>query len=104
MITATDATLTSGAIALDVSNQPIEFEDVLVTQMPADTTPPSVAVTSPASGATVSQAVTLTASASDDVGVAGVQFLLDGAALGPEVTSTPYTLHWNTTTTSDGHR
>jgi len=30
-ITTTDSTLTAGAVALDVSNQPIEFDDVLVT-------------------------------------------------------------------------
>ena len=31
VIQVTDATLTSGAVALDVSNQPISFDDVLVT-------------------------------------------------------------------------
>jgi galactose oxidase len=42
---------------------------------PSDTTPPTVSLTAPASGATVSgTAVTVTATASDNVGVAGVQF------------------------------
>jgi hypothetical protein len=36
------------------------------------------------------------------VAVAGVQFLLDGAPLGAEVTSAPYTFVWNTTTIADG--
>ena len=49
-----------------------------------DTTSPKVALTAPTSGATVSRVVTITASASDDVGIAGVQFLLDGASLGAE--------------------
>jgi hypothetical protein len=31
VITATDATLTGGAIALDVSNQHMQFDDVIVT-------------------------------------------------------------------------
>ena len=31
VISATDTTYGSGAVALDVSNQPIEFDDVLVT-------------------------------------------------------------------------
>jgi len=36
------------------------------------------------------------------VGVVGVQFKLDGANLGVEVTSAPYTLSWNTATASNG--
>ncbi len=46
----------------------------------ADTTPPTVSVTAPAAG-TVSGTVTLRATASDEVGVAGVQFLVDGAGV-----------------------
>jgi hypothetical protein len=44
----------------------------------------------------------VTAAASDDVGVAGVQFKLDGANLGAEDTSAPYTVAWDTTTKADG--
>src|SRR5712691_6076308 len=39
---------------------------------PPDTTPPSVAITAPANGATVDSTVTVSANASDNVGVAGV--------------------------------
>ncbi|MGQ0593124.1 MAG: galactose oxidase-like domain-containing protein, partial [Gammaproteobacteria bacterium] len=47
-----------------------------------DTTPPTVSMTAPANGATVSgTAVPVSATASDNVGVAGVQFKLDGANL-----------------------
>ncbi|MBI4611886.1 MAG: S8 family serine peptidase [Candidatus Rokubacteria bacterium] len=68
----------------------------------ADTTPPSVAITAPPDGSTVSGTVTVAASASDDVGVVGVQFLLDGAPLGAEDTTAPYAIPWDTTTTTDG--
>lgn len=102
VITANDNTLSSGAVALDVSNQHIQFDDVLVTQSVPDTTPPTVSITAPASGATVSGTVTVTASASDDVGVAGVQFLLDGASLGAEVITPPYQVNWSTTTATNG--
>jgi hypothetical protein len=34
VIRATDAAYTGGVIALDVSNQPIEFDDVVVTALP----------------------------------------------------------------------
>jgi hypothetical protein len=61
-----------------------------------------VAVTSPAASATVSGTLNVTGSASDNVAVVGVQFLLDGANLGAEVTIAPYTVSWNTTTAANG--
>ena len=61
-----------------------------------DTTPPTVSVTAPENAMTVSGIVTLTASASDNVGVVGVQFYLDGTAVGSEDTSSPYSTNWNT--------
>src|SRR5438105_2966147 len=68
---------------------------------PSDTTPPTVSITSPAGGSTVSGTITVSANASDNVGVAGLQFQLDGANLGSEDTATPYTVSWNTTTASN---
>src|SRR5437762_1857965 len=81
---------TSGAVTVTVSNGP-----------PPDTTPPTVSITSPASGQTVSGTTSVTADAADNVGVAGVQFLLDGANLGAEDTSAPYSVSWDTTTASN---
>lgn len=71
----------------------------------ADTTAPAVSMSAPANNAVVAgTAVTVTAHASDNVGVAGVQFLLDGASLGSEDTTAPYSVTWNTTTASnDAH-
>src|SRR3989442_1281291 len=65
-------------------------------------TPRSVSITSPASGSTVSGTTTVSATASDNVGVAGVQFLVDGANLGSEDTASPYSVSWNTTTVANG--
>lgn len=67
-----------------------------------DTTPPTVSITAPVDGATVSGTAPISAAASDNVGVAGVQFLLDGANLGAEDTTDPYALSWNTTTATNG--
>src|SRR5207249_1442576 len=67
-----------------------------------DTTPPSVSVSAPASASTVTGTIAVAATASDDVGVAGVQFKLDGASLGAEDTAAPYSLSWNTTTATNG--
>ena len=60
-------------------------------QQPPDTTAPTVSVTAPSAGATLSGTATVSANASDSVGVAGVQFLLDGNALGAEDTAAPFT-------------
>src|SRR5262249_12155589 len=68
----------------------------------ADTTPPSVTLTSPTDGATVSGVISIDASASDDVGVAGVEFFLDGTSLGAPDTTAPYSVSWNTAAASNG--
>ena len=66
-----------------------------------DTTAPAVSVQQPANGTTVSGAsVTVSATASDNVGVAGVQFRVDGTNLGAEDTSAPYSVTWNSTAAS----
>ena len=86
--------------------QPSLWKQVRLVGTPpsGDTTAPSVAITSPTAGTTVSGTVTVTAAASDNVGVVGVQFKLDGANLGAEDTTTPspYSVSWNTTTAADG--
>lgn len=68
----------------------------------SDTTPPTVSTTSPNNGTTVSGSTTISATASDNVGVAGVQFKLDGNNLGAEDTSSSYSTSWNTTSVSNG--
>jgi hypothetical protein len=69
---------------------------------PPDPTPPVVSVTAPTAGTTVSGTVAVTAGATDNVGVVGVQFKLDGANLGAEDTSSPYSVSWNTSSASNG--
>ncbi len=63
--------------------------------------PPTVSLTSPAAG-TVSGTVALKATAGDDVGVSGVQFLVDGAAFGAEDTTAPYEIQWPSTAVANG--
>ena len=67
-----------------------------------DAVAPTVSVSSPSAGVTVFGTSTLGASASDNVGVAGVQFLVDGQPVGGQLTSAPYTFAWDTTTVADG--
>jgi hypothetical protein len=68
----------------------------------ADTTPPTVSITAPAAGTTVSGTTSVTANASDNVGVTSVQFKLDGTNIGSPVTTAPYTISWDTTTATNG--
>ena len=72
------------------------------TPPPPDTTVPTVSLSAPAADTTVSGEVTVSANASDNVGIAGVQFKMDGANLGPEDTSSSYSISWNTTGTTNG--
>ena len=67
-----------------------------------DTSPPSITLTSPLPNATVSGTIAVSADASDNVGVAGVQFFIDGAKLGGEDTSPPFSVLLDTTTLKDG--
>jgi hypothetical protein len=75
---------------------------VTVNNPTPDTTPPSVQLTSPTAGSTVTGAVNVSANASDNIAVAGVQFKLDGANLGSEDTTSPYTTSWTTSSASNG--
>jgi hypothetical protein len=67
-----------------------------------DDIPPVVAVTAPLAGDTVTSTVNVTASASDNVMVAGVQFFLDGLPLGTEVLAPPFSTLWDTTAGAPG--
>jgi chitodextrinase len=72
------------------------------TTLAADTTPPTVAITAPAGNATVSSSITVSATAKDNLAVADVQFQLDGVNLGPNLTTAPYSISWDTATSSNG--
>jgi parallel beta-helix repeat protein len=67
-----------------------------------DTTAPTVSVTSPTSGQTVSGTVTLAATATDNVGVVGVRFQVDYTDVGSEDTAAPYSVSWNSASLANG--
>jgi hypothetical protein len=75
--------------------------EVTVTQ--PDTTPPTVAISSPASGMTytTAQTVVIMASASDNVGVTKVDFY-DGTSLIDSVPTAPYAHGWAITSANNG--
>jgi Domain of unknown function (DUF1929)/Bacterial Ig domain/Kelch motif len=67
-----------------------------------DPTPPTVTITAPQPGTTVSGIVNVSANATDNVGVTSVQFQLDGNNIGGAVTTTPYVASWTTRQATNG--
>ncbi|HNP36045.1 MAG TPA: CHRD domain-containing protein [Woeseiaceae bacterium] len=65
-----------------------------------DTTAPTVAAVQ-APAATVNRTVTLTVTASDNVGVTAVRFFADGALLGSDSTA-PFSIAWDTSGAAEG--
>jgi hypothetical protein len=70
--------------------------------LPQDAQPPSVTITTAPDLQALSGLVTISANATDDVGVVGVQFLLDGQSLGLEDSGIPYTIFWDTRNVTNG--
>src|SRR6266850_3732848 len=100
--TVADGLHTLTAVARDTAGNTTTSASVTVTVVNADTTAPTVVLTAPSGGATVNETVTVTATASDNVGVVGVQFKVDGVNLGAEDTAAPYSRSWNTTGAANG--
>ncbi|MBI2816205.1 MAG: hypothetical protein HYX72_04635 [Acidobacteria bacterium] len=67
----------------------------------SDTAPPQTSITNPTDGATVSGVVSVTATATDNVGITKVNLLIDGAVAGT-ATAAPFTFSWDTTKTARG--
>lgn len=92
---------TIAAEARDTAGQTAVAEiQVRVENAPADA-PPSVTISAPNDGATVSGTVTIRAEASDDRGVVSVRFLVDGALLSEDASS-PYEAAWDTSAVAAG--
>ena len=100
-------TLTSGSYYYFVHAVQADGHDVwsapmwITYQAGGDSTAPTTSITAPANGATVSGTTNVTASASDNVGVTKVEFLLDGALQSTDTTS-PYAWSWNTAAAANG--
>lgn len=83
------------------------IRDAVAARMAPPDAPPTVAISAPANGATVSGPVTVTATPTDDRGVARVDFSVDGAApfAGDTSGADGWSASWNSTTVANGsHR
>ncbi|MEO9476202.1 MAG: Ig-like domain-containing protein [Cyclobacteriaceae bacterium] len=92
------------AVATDNAGNATTSSTVIVTVSNASGgSAPVVSITSPSNSSTVSNTITITASASDpDSDLVGVQFKLDGSDLGSQDTSSPYSYSWDTDGASNG--
>ena len=93
---------TAGAYILDVNLCSSYYIGHFWSLDNLDGNAPTVSLTAPANGANLSGTVTISATASDDIGVDRVEFLLDGTLLGSDA-STPYSINWNSATASTGN-
>jgi Putative peptidoglycan-binding domain-containing protein len=74
-----------------------------VNALVTDTTAPSVSITAPAPGASVSgDVVPLSATASDDVSLSSIQFRLDNMDICASGLTSPYSTTWDSRTATDG--
>jgi hypothetical protein len=103
MFTGLHSTNGDGGIGLDniefATATPEAVGACVSTPLPPET--PVTSFTSPAAG-NVAGTVLVSAVATDDVAVTSVQFKLDGANLGPALSTGPYTYSWGTTGVADG--
>ena len=68
----------------------------------SDTTSPTVSITNPAQGQTLSGTFTIIADAQDNVSIADVQFQMDGQSYGSKVSQSPYQYSINTLNITNG--
>jgi len=87
-----------GAKIADLSGNIFEVPSVsvYVNNIPNDTSPPIVVISSPTNGQTVAGTVNFTVLANDDSGISLVEFFIDGESIAT-TEEAPYTYHWDTT-------
>lgn len=97
MINGTQVTDINVANYFDVNS----YVSGMVITAPPDTTPPTIFITVPLNNASVSGAVNITASSSDNYSVSKVEFFIDGALFSTDMTA-PYSVSWDTTSITTG--
>jgi hypothetical protein len=97
--TSSDAVSFYSREAPTTSSRPVLV--VTVRSARGDTSPPTVSLSSPANGASVSGSVAVSATASDNVGVTRVDFFVDGSLEGSD-TSLPWGFGLDTTALTSG--
>ena len=87
---------------MDGSSRPISGAWDLGAYISSAAAPPSVSITAPVNGGTVSGIVEVSAKVSSPAGIARVQFQCDSSNIGNPVTTSPYSITIDTSTMVDG--
>jgi hypothetical protein len=101
-LTSTNGTHTLTAIARDTAGNTTTSAAITVTVNNTDSTPPTVSISAPLDGATVNGTIAISATASDNIGVVGVMFQVDGVDLTAEDQTSPYSVTWDTLSVPNG--
>lgn len=83
---------TTESIRLNIQNQTV----------PVDSQPPDIIITAPTQGSDVEGVVQISATATDNVGVTAVRFLVNGSQVGEEKTASPFNVQWDVSSLIDG--
>ena len=99
-----DANHIIGSIITDIEGNQFEIPSisVFVNNIPNDDVPPTINISNPVSGQTVSGMVNFTVNVDDNVGISQVEFFIDGYSFGV-VTEEPYSYLWDTTSNIGVH-
>ena len=99
-----DANHIIGSTITDLAGNQFEIPSisVFVNNIPNDNVPPTISISNPVSGQTVSGTINFTVNVDDNVGIAQVEFFIDGYSLGV-VTEEPYSYLWDTTSNIGAH-
>ncbi|MEO6733866.1 MAG: Ig-like domain-containing protein [Ferruginibacter sp.] len=91
-VVAKDAAGNSKSVSIQVSVSNVSGGDI---------TSPTVVITSPVNGSSVSGTVNIQSDANDNIGVSSVTYAIDGVTAGSSSTA-PYTYSWNSSTVANG--
>ena len=99
-----DANHIISSIITDLAGNQFEIPSisVFVNNIPNDNVPPTISISNPVSGQTVSGTINFRVNVDDNVGIAQVEFFIDGYSLGV-VTEEPYSYLWDTTSNIGAH-
>jgi hypothetical protein len=87
---------------IDTPNVATTYTAAFVPAGGSDTTAPKVSVTAPITGAVVSGATTLSATASDNVGVTVMKWFVDGVQVAYDAAGPTWSQPWTTTSVTNG--
>ena len=95
-----DTSYTVKVISYDTSDNFTESEPIMLIVDNIDDIPPTVSISSPVSGQTVNEIVTITVITQDNEGISRVEFFIDDSLVFTDSES-PYEYEWNTTIYDD---